>query len=246
MNSNDSHYRKILHDQRATRFASCGYSDRFDPFILNKAPVVRAMYESIFESSLPQPPVDRMLDIGCGTGIYFDALAPYAREIDALDCAESMIETARQYCQSEGLNSIRAAVGSAQATGFEANSFDVVVELDVLHHVEDLQAVLREVHRVLKPGGLFFVFEPNIRNPLMFLAQALPAEERLALRRNWPGTLRRLLEEHFETQRWDGVCALITQTTGWRRRIFDFYLAFWKATGLKKWYPRQVWLGQKR
>ncbi|MCX5908448.1 MAG: class I SAM-dependent methyltransferase, partial [Deltaproteobacteria bacterium] len=103
-------------------------------------------------------------------------------------------------------------------------SFDVVIELDVLHHIDDLGKALNEVFRVLKPGGHFLVFEPNICNPLMFLAHLLPMEERLAIFRNRPGKLISLLEDRFHTVCWDGVCALITNLRGTKRFLIDSYL----------------------
>jgi len=242
---NNEHYQNLIRRQKETNFASCGFLDRFDPFVLNKVPALRKLYGGLFQSFLSDIPNGQMLDIGCGTGIYFDALSCCADHIDAMDCSEDMIRIASEYCEKSGLSNIFPCVGSAESIPRDEESFDIIIELDVLHHVSDLDKTLSEIHRVLKPGGHFFVFEPNICNPLTFLAQLIPKEERLALRRNRPGRLVSLLEQRFETVRWSGICGLITQTKGLKRFILDLYLTLWKVTNLQRFYPRQAWLGVK-
>lgn len=245
MSQNDNHYRKMLGEGGKSALASCGYVDRFDPFRLNKVPFIRELYGNLFARFIGDKPCVRLLDVGCGTGIYFDVLSQYADEVDAIDCSEEMVSVAQKYCMESGLSQIRPTVGTIEALNHADETFDVVIELDVLHHVEDFDKAIAEVHRVLKPGGRFFVFEPNILNPLMFLAHAIPSEERLALRRNTPARLKSLLEQRFRTQQWDGVCALVTQTEGVKRMILDAYIKAFSLSGLVGWYPRQAWLGIK-
>jgi 2-polyprenyl-3-methyl-5-hydroxy-6-metoxy-1,4-benzoquinol methylase len=241
----NEHYRRLIQDKKKTKLASCGYVDRFDPFKLNKNPRVRQLYENIFGSHLKDISCQRLLDVGCGTGIYFDVLARYSEFIEAIDLSGEMIQVAQEYCQQNGLTNIRSGVGSVESLEFDDESFDVVIELDVIHHVQDLGTTLAEIYRVLKPGGHFLVFEPNICNPLMFFAHALPIEERLALGRNRPTKLISLLEERFTTINWTGICELITHTHGVKRLLLDAYLKLWSLIGLESCYPRQVWLGIK-
>jgi len=242
---NNEHYRELVQKKTRTKLASCGYADRFDPFVLNKDPRLRILYDGLFSLLPKDVPCGKLLDIGCGTGIYFDALAGHSQHIEAIDFSDEMIRIAREYCSQNNLNNINARKGSAEMLEYEDESFDVVIELDALHHICDLEKTLAEVSRVLKPGGHFLVFEPNVSNPLIFLVHALPAEERLAVSRNRPGKLVKLLEKRFDTVRWDGVCSLITQPEGIKGFILDTYLKFWKVSGLKQFYPRQVWLGRK-
>lgn len=246
MTAPDGHYARVVGERKSTRFVRCGFRDRFDPFVLNKTPRVHDLYASLFARYLPQPTVDRLLDVGCGSGVYFDALAPHARSIEATDPSESMVAIAREYCEAEGLNHVHVSAGNGEGLAFPSDHFDAAMAFDMLHHAEKPDVVLAEIRRTLKPGGVLLVFEPNILNPLMFFAHALPREERMALARNRPSTLRRTLERHFETLRWDGACDLVTEVSGWRRHLLDAYLACWRTTRLANWYPRQVWLGRKR
>ncbi len=240
------HYDKVVSKQRRTRFASCGYQDRFDPFVLNKDPRLHRLYSELFESVLAGLSVGRLLDVGAGTGIYFDALAPFARDIEALDLSEDMVRVASEYCRANGLDHIHPRVGTAERLPFGDGEFDAVIALDLLHHVPDLERTLAEVGRVLKTGGYFFVFEPNILNPLMFLAHLIPREERLALRRNRPAALKRNLDARFETVLWRGVSAMVTRSAGLKRLAFDAYLKAWTLIRLQKFYTRQAWLGRKK
>ncbi len=243
MPADDGHYARMLREKGRTRFARCGYQDRFDPFVLGRDPAIQALYGSVFGAHLEGIPRGIVLDAGCGTGIYFEVLAAHAEELDAVDASEDMVRTAREYCERVGLSNVHPEVGSVESLPYEDGRFDVAVACDLLHHVENLDKALDEICRVLKPGGHFLVFEPNVCNPLMFLAHALPAEERRALRRNRPAALRALLETRFAPVRWQGVCALVTQTSGMKRLLLDTYLRLWRITGLERLYPRQVWLG---
>lgn len=245
MTINNSHYKQIARNQHKTKFASCGYDDRFDPFKLNKNKYVKNLYSSLFQSYLPSFPVDRLLDVGCGTGIYFDTLVKYAKEIKAIDLSDDMIKIASDYCVYAKLSSIIPKTGSAESLEYADNYFDVVIAFDYIHHTINLKKALKEIYRVLKPGGKFLVFEPNIYNPLMFLAHIIPKEERMALGRSSPAKLIAALERQFDLILWEGVCVMVTQSSGIRKKIFDTYLKICKLSGLKKLYPRQIVLAQK-
>lgn len=214
--------------------------------MLNKSPAVRDLYAGLFKTFLFDVHADRLLDIGCGTGIYFDVLAGCASRIEALDESVAMAGIAGHYCRQNRLANIHTRVGSADELPYGDERFDVVIAMDTLHHVPDPDRAVAEVQRVLKPGGRFFVFEPNVCNPLMFVAHAFPAEERRALRLDRPATLLSFLEKYFDTVRWNGVCALVTRSGGIKGAVLDGYLKLWQLTGLDRMYPRQAWLGGKR
>ncbi|MFO7973684.1 MAG: class I SAM-dependent methyltransferase, partial [Candidatus Hydrogenedentota bacterium] len=229
MKNNDAHYQALVHRRGRSRGASCGYQDRFDPFKLNQSPRVRGLYQRLFSTFLADQPSKSLLDAGCGTGVYFDVLSQFSEHIEAVDSSPEMIRVAREYCKETGLTSIHPHVGSAEALAYPDASFDTVIELDVLHHVRDLGKALGEIYRVLQPGGRFLVFEPNICNPLMFLAHVLPPEERRALRRNGPGRLKMLLTAYFDVVRCDWVCELISETRGLKNRAIEAYLTLWRV-----------------
>ncbi len=95
-----------------------------------------------------------VLDVGCGGGILAEEFARAGFEVTGIDPAPETIETARAHAAGSGMT-IAYQTGSGEDLPFAAASFDVVACCDVLEHVEDLDRVIGEAARVLKPGGLF-------------------------------------------------------------------------------------------
>lgn len=94
-----------------------------------------------------------ILDAGCGTGLLMQQLQPLG-EVDGVDISEEALE----FCRKRGLGNVKRA--DVLQLPFEAESFDLITALDVLEHLDDDVASLREFRRVLRPGGRVFVFVP--------------------------------------------------------------------------------------
>jgi ubiquinone/menaquinone biosynthesis C-methylase UbiE len=91
-----------------------------------------------------------------------------ADEIDAFDLDRRMLERARSRLRRRGA-AVRLWVGDAAAIAAPDAAYDAVFDFGIVHHVLDWRAALREVHRVLRPGGRFFaeeVFERFIASPV--------------------------------------------------------------------------------
>lgn len=100
-----------------------------------------------------------VLDIGCGAGHASFAAAQKAAHITAYDLSENMLAVVRQAALERGLNNIATRQGQAEALPFPAASFDVVISRYSAHHWHDVGMALREVKRVLKPGGEFILMD---------------------------------------------------------------------------------------
>lgn len=106
----------------------------------------------------------RVLDMGCGPGVstalILKKLQP--RYLAAFDLDPSMVDSARQRLTRHLKDaSLDLQVADAAQMPYEDASFDAVFESGLVHHVPDWRAALREVSRVLKPGGSFCFAEPS-------------------------------------------------------------------------------------
>jgi SAM-dependent methyltransferase len=97
---------------------------------------------------LAAQPGEEILDLGCGDGQLSVRLAAGGAKVRGVDASAGMVESAR----SRG---VAAEQGSAEALPFGEARFDAVFSNAVLHWVRDQDAMMREVHRVLRPGGRF-------------------------------------------------------------------------------------------
>lgn len=120
-----------------------------------------------------------VLDLGCAGGFMAEALEDRGARVSGIDPAEQAIVAARAHAQAAGRR-ICYDVGVGEALPYADGEFDAVVCVDVLEHVSDLNRVLAEVARTLRPGGLF-LFDTINRNLLSRLATITLAEDILRL-----------------------------------------------------------------
>ncbi len=120
-----------------------------------------------------------VLDLGCAGGFMAEAMAQRGAIVTGIDPARDAIDAARAHARAAGLR-IGYDTGLGEALPYSDASFDAVVCVDVLEHVADLDLVLAQVARVLRPGGLFFYDTIN-RNVLARLATITLAEDLLHL-----------------------------------------------------------------
>ncbi len=120
-----------------------------------------------------------VLDLGCAGGFMAEALAQRGARVTGIDPAAAAIDAARIHALEGGLD-IVYHTGVGEDLPYPAASFDAVVCVDVLEHVADLDKVLAEVTRTLRPGGMF-LYDTINRNPLAKLATITMAEDVLRL-----------------------------------------------------------------
>lgn len=116
----------------------------------------------------------RVLELGCGTGIFTRQWAAAGIALVAVDLSLDLL---RAGAAEEADPPARRAVIDAEAVGLRAASFDAVVGVSVLHHL-DLPRALAEVHRVLRPGGRIAFSEPNMLNPQIAIQKNVPFVKR--------------------------------------------------------------------
>lgn len=95
----------------------------------------------------------RLLDLGCGAGHASFTAAAHVAQVVAYDLSEQMLVLVGKTAQEKGLSNIQLQQGVAESLPFADASFDVVISRYSAHHWHDVGRALREVKRVLKPGG---------------------------------------------------------------------------------------------
>jgi len=132
----------------------------------------------------------RILDVGCGTGANLLMLSKYG-DAEGVDVSEDALA----FCRERGLENVK--LGAAEELPYDDGTFDLVTALDVVEHLDDDLAGLREMRRVLRPGGRVLLFVPTF----MFL-WGLQDDVSHHRRRYRMPELRRVLEHAgFEIER---------------------------------------------
>jgi len=98
----------------------------------------------------------KVLDLGCGPGIYAEILKKHGAEVHGLDLSEKMIEIAKKR-----VSNVDFKVGTVYKMPYKNSYFDVVVAAYVVHYFKDFDRALREIHRVLKKDGIFVFSTTN-------------------------------------------------------------------------------------
>lgn len=118
----------------------------------------------------------QILDVGCGLGeaaVYF---AKQGADVTASDLSGGMLRVTARLAAKHGV-SVKTTQCSATGIPLPDETFDIVYAGNLLHHV-DIEPTLREVHRLLKPGGVFISWDPIKHNPLIKVYRRLASRVR--------------------------------------------------------------------
>jgi SAM-dependent methyltransferase len=120
----------------------------------------------------------KVADFGCGVGVVSRMLAGMvgpSGSVTGIDVNGQQVEQARELCASDGLTNTSFVEASACETGLPPNSFDVAYCRFLLLHLPDPSACLREMRAILKPGGILFVEDGDLRSAKSVPPTALDA-----------------------------------------------------------------------
>ena len=100
-----------------------------------------------------KPENTTVLDVGCGGGFLSNALATHTYKVTGVDMSVESLNAAKRHDATKTVTYLEA---DAYKLPFANESFDVITAMDFLEHVSKPDVVLKEIARVLKPGGSFF------------------------------------------------------------------------------------------
>ena len=136
----------LVHSRMAAQ-----YNEREPHFRAENQAEVRARLQHLREEF-----GGRLLDLGCGTGFIIDLAADLFDDVRGIDLTPAMLARVKPR------PNVQVYTGDAAHLPFDAAEFDVVSAYSFFHHLQDLDPVLGEAHRVLREGGCLYVdLEPN-------------------------------------------------------------------------------------
>jgi SAM-dependent methyltransferase len=135
-----SHHYPILYQVEETHW-----------WYVGRRQIIRCLVEKICATlNTPNP---KILDVGCGTGANLKMLAAYGTA-EGVDISSQAVD----FCRERGLDSVK--LGAVEDLPYENGSFELVTALDVVEHLDDDVAGLREMRRVLRRDGRLLLFVP--------------------------------------------------------------------------------------
>jgi SAM-dependent methyltransferase len=128
--------------------------------------MVRPLY-AMMARALDLKPDDELLDVGCGSARLLAEQAAHARHVAGLDASGIQVALARRNLADRvGAGTAEVVLGDAMALPWEDGRFSVVSSLNCLKFVPDPPRALREMHRVLRPGGrAVLTVDEDLRDP---------------------------------------------------------------------------------
>jgi 2-polyprenyl-3-methyl-5-hydroxy-6-metoxy-1,4-benzoquinol methylase len=108
----------------------------------------------------------KLLDIGAGLGessVYF---ALQGARVTTVDISPQMVEMALRLGRKYGVE-LEGIVSGAEDLNLPDNSYDIIYVANTIHHVHDRASLFEQMHRALKPGGMFISYDPIAYNPLI-------------------------------------------------------------------------------
>ena len=185
--------------------------------------------DGVFDA-IGSEPLGRMAELCCGRGEAIRLLENQFTLAIGVDVSQKMLESA---LQDIGNPSVALIQGDATKLPLESESFDTVMMLGGIHHINDRAALYGEVERILKPGGRFIFREPVddfavwrwIRNIIYRFSPALDFDTEAPLRKS--STLTQLQKVGFEVQNWKtygffGFCLFMNSDVLVFNRVFRF------------------------
>jgi len=127
-----------------------------------------AYKEVIAKTRLHLTENDNVLDFGCATGTKTIELARGVKHIHGLDISAEMIRNAIKKKDEANILNVSFSKGTLPDDDFEASSFDKIIAYSIIHLLVDGEKVVKRIHELLKPGGLFISLTVCMKDKMSF------------------------------------------------------------------------------
>lgn len=166
----------------------------------------------------------KVLDLGCGEGGYSRELAKRGAQLVSVDCSKKAIEYASNLAKEENLSIEHYIRNSNDLFDIKSEQFDVVLCSMMLMDCEDFEGTLREVVRVLKPGGKLYA---SVLHP------CFDGNHDTGIGRQGVGIDRQVVVmNYFEPKEWEAPLYKGTIPVIWRHRTLEDYVKTFLKVGL--------------
>jgi len=167
-----------------------------------------------------------ILDIGCGEGSYSRESARRGATVTGVDCAEKAIEYCKSRAAVENLKITYHVRNSCELYDIADNTFDVVLSSMMLMDCEDFEGTIKEITRVLKPGGRLFA---SVLHPCF----AATTSDGIGRQGGYGINRQVVVSNYFEPKEWEAPLTKgSSKTVIWRHRTFEDYVKMFIKCGL--------------
>lgn len=157
----------IMHHREAAFHDGWASSTRMEDILVRECFEAPTALENRFILDRLEPlSGKKLLDIGAGLGessVYF---ALRGARVTTVDISSQMVEMALGLGKNYGVE-LEGIVSSAEDLNLPDNSYDIIYVANTIHHVHDRASLFEQMHRALKPGGMFISYDPIAYNPVI-------------------------------------------------------------------------------
>lgn len=133
---------------------------------------VRSNYfRDMLENGVKNKKINKVLDAGSGIGIYSFWLSKKFKDsvIDGWEIDNTKLEFSRKFAKELNINNINFLYGDVTKPSLKnKNKYDLIVNIDVLEHIDNFQSVLKNFYNLLSPGGYLFIHTPQTNQKRIF------------------------------------------------------------------------------
>ncbi len=164
---------KVLLDYHLSLYGFCSKCDcnqsSFSDMRYGKFWSERKFYKTPTEEHIYRRVIDKVekedtlkiLDVGCGTGVLLSRLSSTYKELHGIDISKQGVRIAKNNCSKN----VMLIIGDATHLPYRGNSFDCLTCTCVLQHIQNIESCIKELQRVIKPGGCAFFAVHNGNGP---------------------------------------------------------------------------------